>query len=84
MPPKTNKACQECGHSIADHEDGTGCLNLHNDDRNNYKINILAKRVCSCMQTFTSTQRKQALVKRVIPIGPKRKLWEILPDVRAL
>lgn len=84
MPPNSINACHECGHNVNDHEDDAGCLALNNEDRNKYNINILAKRVCDCMQQFTSTRKKYKTTRQPIITGPKRKLWEILPDVRSV
>ena len=84
MPPKSNNACHECGHNVHDHEGDSGCLALHNDDRNKFSMNILAKRVCSCLQEFSSARKKYYSNRQPMITGPKRKLWEILPDVRAL
>lgn len=73
--------CDSCGHNIGDHQDGAGCLALHNDDRNKFSMNILAKRVCECNRSFTINRKKLFSINRGIK-GPKKKLWEVLADVR--
>lgn len=84
MPPKSKNACHECGHNVNDHEDDSGCLSLNNEDRDKYNMNILAKRVCECMQKFSPERKKYLSSRKPNNIGPKRKLWEILPDVRPM
>lgn len=84
MPPKSKNACHECGHGVNDHEGDSGCLALNNDDRSKFNMNILAKRICSCMQEFSSIRKKYQITRRPLVLGPKRKLWEVLPDVRTV
>ena len=75
--------CVSCGHGIDDHLGDSGCLALNNDDRDNHSIDLIKKRICSCMMEYADRTKKVASKarKRRIVFGPKRKLWEILQDV---